>query len=158
MSRLTVAWVTSKPRADRCPTSSPWLAIERASTSRRIAACRSRLGSMAAPLSRGARAGPGADARAEARVVERAGEGVSAEPSAMIASASSQASAERAALTLGTMPPAIVPSSMSASASSGVIVSSFVPSLPRTPSTSVIRTSWRRAEPGGDARPRRRRR
>ena len=48
------------------------------------------------------------------------------------------------------MPPAIMPASMSASASPAVSVSSRRPSASRTPSTSVSRTSWRAPRPGGD--------
>ena len=59
----------------------------------------------------------------------------------MIASEPSQASAMSAAFTLGTMPPRIVPSAISASASATVIESSLLPSAPRTPSTSVMSTS-----------------
>ena len=65
----------------------------------------------------------------------------------MIASASSHASAARAALTLGTMPPLMVPSAMSASASATVIESSLRPDASRTPSTSVMSTSWRAPRP-----------
>ncbi len=61
----------------------------------------------------------------------------------MIASVPSQASAPRAARTLATMPPAIVPLSISNSASAAVSVSSFWPEASRTPSTSVIRMSCR---------------
>ncbi len=74
----------------------------------------------------------------------------SADESAMIASAPSQPSADRAARTLGTMPPAMTPVSMRCSASATVSESSLWPSASRTPSTSVSRTSWRAPEPGGD--------
>ena len=36
MSRLTVAWVTGKPRSRRSPASSSWLPIARAATRSRI--------------------------------------------------------------------------------------------------------------------------
>ena len=65
----------------------------------------------------------------------------------MIASAPSQPSAPSAARTLGTMPPAMTPDSMSVSASPTVSASSRWPSASRTPSTSVSSTSWRAPRP-----------
>ena len=55
----------------------------------------------------------------------------------MIASAPSQVRAASAARILGTIPPAMTPASMSASASPTVSLSSRRPSASRTPSTSV---------------------
>ena len=76
----------------------------------------------------------------------------------MIASASSQASAARAALTLGTMPPAMVPSAIRASASSALIESS----LRAVGVAHAVDVGHQHelsgAEAGGDARPPRRRR
>ena len=158
MSRETVAWVTAKPcsieRVDDLA-----LAADRrgSTTSSRIARWRSRLSSWSAFIgarrrrSRGAhvgRRGPADDPRPEGRVGRgRARGAFGADESAMIASEPSQPSAPSAARTLGTMPPAMTPDSMSVSASPAVSVSSRRPSASRTPSTSVSRTSWRAPSP-----------
>ena len=126
MSRLTVAWVTSKP----CPRqridelAAGWRPA-RDATSWRMARWRSRLrscdrgASRCAAPSRAGAAGRAAVMRVpKRRVVERALERVvRADESAMIASAPSQPSAASAARTLGTMPPAMTPPSMRCSAS-----------------------------------------
>ena len=111
MSRLTVAWVTSKPRAESSATSSPWLPIGWAVTMRRMAACRSRLTVTACcplmprrPWRRGARTRVPKLGSVRARTSASG-----AEPSAMMASAPSQERADNAARTLGTMPPRMMP-------------------------------------------------
>ena len=153
MSRLIVAWVTAWPRSWRISTSSAWLPTGRLATISRIARRRSAAPASRVslrPFTRPPLPWPSARRSAACRRSGRPGRGPgrgARAPSAMIASAPSQPRAACAARTLGTMPPAITPLAISASASAIVSESRRRPSASRTPSTSVSMTSWRAPRP-----------
>ena len=167
MSRLTVAWVTAKPRSRRSARPAPpGCRSARAATRSRIVRWRASLEPW--PRSGGRRAAVGVVHGGPRRPAALPRPAVMRVPN--VGSSSARASAARRGRVgddglgarasrarrarPGSWGPSrrrSTPAAISASASAAVSVASFVPSASRMPSTSVMRTSWRAPEAGGDA-------